>query len=91
MENCQSYIHETQLEKMMDFEYFNKITDKVIFNGSIQCPGCQVRSDFMDKDEWITPCCNIRICKFCRAVDDEGKCQSVSTAQDYFNSVVSCI
>ena len=37
-EDCQGLISEQELEREMDFEHFNKLTNKVIFESSVLCP-----------------------------------------------------
>ncbi len=45
-DGCPDRIAEIELEKWMEFEYFNKLTNKVAFELHFLCPGCRQRSEF---------------------------------------------
>lgn len=67
----------------MDFEYFHKLTNKTLHEYSLLCPECRTRIDIVGNlEHWRCFNCYTRICKFCKATDHDGKCQTQSV---YFN------
>lgn len=73
----------------MDFEYFGKLTNKVLFSYSLLCPDCRTRIDiFGNPETWRCFNCYTEICKFCKSAEHGGKCQ-IKTV--YFNEVRTTI
>lgn len=88
VEDCDKTISEVELERWMDFDYFNKLTNKVIYELHFLCPNCRQRGEFSSNDELVCPNCCTVFCKFCKAQDHEGKC---NTSTIYFKEVRAAI
>jgi hypothetical protein len=53
VEGCGSTVTEIELEKWLDFEYFSKLTNKVIFELDFLCSKCRKRSQFKSNEELV--------------------------------------
>lgn len=88
VDGCSKLINEVELEKWLDFEYFSKLTNRVVFELEFLCPNCQNRSTMKSSEEPYCMGCNTLFCRFCKAVDHEGRCNAESK---YFNEVRASI
>lgn len=88
VEGCNQMISEVELERWMEFEYFNKLTNKAIFELHFLCPKCRQRGEFSSNEDLSCQNCDTIFCKFCKAEDHDGKC---NTASQYFKEVRAAI
>lgn len=87
-ETCEHLISEVELERDMEFEYFNKLTNKIVFKLHFLCPNCRERGEFSSNEDLTCNNCHMLFCKFCKAEDHDGKCNTNSL---YFQEVRAAI
>jgi|JI6StandDraft_1071083.scaffolds.fasta_scaffold18575_6 hypothetical protein len=88
IEGCNTAVSEVELEKWLDFEYFSKLTNKVLFELDFLCTKCRQRSQFKSNEELVCQGCYTVFCKFCKAEDHDGRC---NTSTLYFKEVRASI